>query len=245
MTDNRAILAFQAGNKNALGPLLKKYRPFLHARASAAKRKTKEIDYDDLFQAASLGFLEACRRFEPERGFQIATYAEHCIKTEIGNLIRGKFAANTKSNISMRIIANLGKECHKRGWDRSNLTEAQRHILAHTFRCDPARIADTAALLSAPADLESIKPPSIEGAQTASVAESHAKKWLTIALVSLPERERMIIENCVIREPKVTLERMGLCVGLTAERVRQLRDQGIIRMRTVLESRGLNFDDFF
>lgn len=90
---------------------------------------------------------------------------------------------------------------------------------------------------------DATKLPPVSPTQLGSVNGQDARRVLGQALTALPERERMIIENCVLREPKLDLRATGVLIGISGERVRQIRDSGLGRMRDFLEARGLKLDD--
>ena len=61
------------------------------------------------------------------------------------------------------------------------------------------------------------------------------RQWLGEALSSLSDRERTIIDQRFFREEKVTLSQLGVGLGLSKERVRQIEKQAIGKLKTVLD----------
>ena len=63
-----------------------------------------------------------------------------------------------------------------------------------------------------------------------------ARGWLTDAFEALTDRERVIIAARKLRDTPETLESLGVKFGLSKERIRQLEDQALRKMRKRLES---------
>ncbi len=73
-----------------------------------------------------------------------------------------------------------------------------------------------------------------------SEEEENFKSGLEVALDSLKERERHIIKNRILSENPATLEKLGSELNISRERVRQIENSALKKIKTILEKKGLN-----
>lgn len=64
---------------------------FCHEYMKKAQRSGLNVDYDDLFQEASLAYLNAKQTFDPTRGFRFITYMGTCACNQLGRFLGGEF----------------------------------------------------------------------------------------------------------------------------------------------------------
>ena len=94
------------------------YREHLQLAAFCARKYTKRAaDYDDLYQEACLGLLDALKRYDPERGVEFSTYAMHYIEGDVKQYFRDKgwpcSAPRSVKSLSLRVRdmeRQLGRE---------------------------------------------------------------------------------------------------------------------------------------
>lgn len=115
------------------------------------------------------------------------------------------------------------------------------------------QVTGTGASLNAPVhgELEADRmdmladPESIDGHEPLRYLEvAGLRKVLVAALGTLPERERDIIVETQVNDPIATLETLGARYCISTERVRQLRERGLERLRAALRQRNLEFESF-
>lgn len=70
--------------------------------------------------------------------------------------------------------------------------------------------------------------------------EEKIKRELDTALKSLEERERLIIENRILRDNPLTLEELGTKLNISRERVRQIENEALKKMKTILKNMGVS-----
>jgi RNA polymerase sigma-32 factor len=70
--------------------------------------------------------------------------------------------------------------------------------------------------------------------------EEKIKRELDTALKSLEERERFIIENRILRDNPLTLEELGTKLNISRERVRQIENEALKKMKTILKNMGVS-----
>lgn len=242
-----SIAAWRRGDRHALGEVLKAYDPLIKARARAAHLKNPDVQLDDFIQAARVGFIIACKNFDERRGARVARIAEFYIKTEFHALLISKRVTSANSSQHLRALFNrLPREARTRGFDLSRLSEAQAAEIASSFLCSREHVSAVAAFISSPRTvLDAHDMPTIAPSQSDALVENRTRAVIESALESIPERERLIVELNVLRDPKITLDKIGVMVGLTEERARQLRNVGLGRIRAHFDARGIESSDLF
>ena len=201
------------------------------------------LSFMELISEGNLGLLEAVQRFDETRGFKFITYAVWWIRQAILRALaeHGKIARPPLSRVN-----DLQK------------VERWRGILAQKLGRDPTpeEIATSAglslerthnALYMAQPDVSMDAPTALDeresllasfAAGTPDPADSYERAALSHTLHAcldlLDRRERVVVRayfGLDDQEPQ-TLEQIGGQLGLTRERVRQLRDEALDKMRT-------------
>jgi len=212
------------GVQQARNDLIDQYLPF--ARMLAAKyyahRHVEEIEFDDFFQYAITGLIEAIDRFDPARGVKFTDYAGRRIE---GAILDGiEKATDRQQQISMRArIRRARAESLKGGLNGAEDTNAIFDGLA-----------DVAMGLALGFMLE-------DSGMFAAGEERHADsatdkielRELCVLLLDLieqmPKRERDILRYLYFDE--LSQEKVGAIVGLTKGRVSQIHKEALARLR--------------
>ncbi|MEW5791553.1 MAG: RNA polymerase sigma factor RpoH [Pseudomonadota bacterium] len=204
----------------------------------------------DLIQEGNIGLMKAVRRFDPDRGVRLVSFAVHWIKAEIQEFIIRNWrivkVATTKSQ--RKLFFNLRSSRQKLGW----IGEQESQTLAAELGVSPAEVLEMESRLSgrdlpleqpdengdAPgytyvADLVDESPSPVEQL-TAKDWDERQHASLAEALEHLPERDRVIIQNRWLREEPKTLQALGDELGVSAERVRQLEKQAMGKLKQYL-----------
>ena len=204
----------------------------------------------DLIQEGNIGLMKAVRRFDPDRGVRLVSFAVHWIKAEIQEYILRNWRivkiATTKAQ--RKLFFNLRSSRQSLGW----IGEQESKALASELGVTPEDVLEMEARLNG-RDLPLESPDEHDADShhafiseladdTASPAEQLSERdWeeqqsesLQAALSSLPERDRVIIENRWLQEQPKTLQTLGAELGISAERVRQLEKQAMAKLRQFL-----------
>ncbi len=207
----------------------------------AMKYRGYGLPLADLLSEGNIGLMRAVKKFEPDRGFRLSTYAIWWIKAAITeyvlrswSLVRmGTMATQKKLFFNLRRIkgrldildsGELSPEEARRLADGLDVSETE---IVDMNRRMSAR--DTS--LNAPvADDDSIEfqdtlvdeSPSPEAVASRNQEARLRTKMLAEAMSILPERERHILTERRLKESPVTLEDLGKVYGISRERVRQL-----------------------
>lgn len=104
--DNSLLLAYcQTRSQTLLDDVCRQYLPL--AGAIARRFSGRGVDYDDLYQVASLALVKAIKRFDPDKGVQFSTYVTPTIVGEVKNYFRDKSRTITlprRSGALMKLI---------------------------------------------------------------------------------------------------------------------------------------------
>jgi len=204
----------------------------------------------DLIQEGNVGLMKAVRRFDPDRGVRLASFAIHWIKAEIHEFILRNWrlvkVATTKAQ--RKLFFNL------RSMKSSTATLAPKEVaaIAKTLNVKESDVVEMekrmqgadVALEPSPDDGDEIVTPIAYLADTSEgpsevyereQAESLEQRGLARALESLDERSRRIIRARWLAEsePK-TLHELADEFGVSAERIRQIEAKAMKKMKAQL-----------
>lgn len=210
----------------------------------------------DLIEEGNLGLMHAISKFEPERGFRFSTYATWWIRQSIERAIMNqartiRLPVHRIRELNLVLRAKYHLEARM-----PNRHEARLEDVAHLVErsVDEVReilgLADHVASLDTPVDgdpqtslLDLLADGSEEG------PEAHAQQQEMIGLVrqwidSIPIKQRLVIMRRFGLDHGVpaTLEELAEEMGVTRERVRQIQQDGLLRLRKVMTARGLGKD---
>lgn len=200
------------------------------------------LPVSDLVSEGSIGLMKAVKKFDPERGFRLSTYAMWWIKASITEYVLrswsmvklGTMAAQKKLFFSLRKMksrlniiesGDLTPEQLVQLADAMNVSENEinsmnRRLMARDASLNaPLSQEDEGAEFQDTLVYEGPSPESI----TADGQElSYRRELLMEAMAELNERERDIITERRLSDSPMTLEDLGERYGISRERVRQL-----------------------
>jgi RNA polymerase sigma-32 factor len=230
------------------------------AISMASKFKRYGAPMNDLIQEAGLGLMKAADKFDPDRGVRFSTYAVWWIKASIQDyvmrnwsMVRTGSTSNQKSlffNLR-RVQAQLEREASQRGeqLDRHQLHQliaTEVGVPIHDVEMMDGRLSGSDYSLNA---TQSVEDEGREWIDTIEDISEQADKtyesnhdtgrlrgWLLDALNGLNDRERLIIRERKMRDEPRTLESLGIELGLSKERVRQVEAAAFGKMRKFLEN---------
>ena len=208
------------------------------------------LAHADLIQEGNIGLMKAVKRFDPERGVRLVSFAVHWIKAEIHEFVvrnwRMVKVATTKAQ--RKLFFNL----RKMRPDGQTLDPSQVAEIAEQLNVRPEDVSEMEERLSgremaleAPADDEDAYAPasylSDDGRQEPSqVLERKAHDTLqgpalAQALEGLDARSRHIVESRWLRdEGGATLHELADEYGISAERVRQIEVAAFKKLKVAL-----------
>ncbi|MDR3446963.1 MULTISPECIES: RNA polymerase sigma factor RpoH [Dyella] len=201
----------------------------------------------DLIQEGNIGLMKAVKRFNPDQGVRLVSFAVHWIRAEMHEFILRNWrivkVATTKAQ--RKLFFNLRKSKKRLGW----MNAEEVRVVAKDLGVPEATVREMESRLSgrdigfeAPADAEDDAKPAPEaflideGADPyENVADAdHADNQLdtlSTALRNLDERSRDIIQRRWLNEEKATLQDLADEYGVSAERIRQVEANAMKKMR--------------
>jgi len=214
----------------------------------------------DLISEGNIGLMKAVKKFEPERGFRLSTYAMWWIKASVTEYVlktwslvkMGTMAAQKKLFFSLRKAKRRLEII-----DSSDINPEQAKLLAQQFRLSEkdiihmnSRMTIRDQSLNAPVSWS--EDGSIEIQDTlvdsgplpeAIVADREEAEirsgFLKAALDDLPERERDIFIERRLKDDPVTLEKIGKGYGISRERVRQLENRAFEKVQRIIHEKAM------
>jgi RNA polymerase sigma-32 factor len=210
------------------------------------------LGISDLIQEGNIGLMKAVKRFDPDMGVRLVSFAVHWIRAEIHEFILKNWrivkVATTKAQ--RKLFFNLRRAKKRLGW--MNAQEVQ--AVAQDLGVDPQTVVEMEARLQgqdvafdAPADddSESGKPAPIAFLvdQSANPYESletetssdHQLDILADGLEKLDQRSRDIVSRRWLTEPKATLQDLAAEYNVSAERIRQIEAAAFKKMRGLFD----------
>ncbi len=207
----------------------------------------------DLIQEGNVGLMKAVKRYDPERGVRLVSFALHWIRAEIHEYVLRNWRlvkiATTKAQ--RKLFFNL--RSMKQGMDA--LKPQQIKEIAQTLNVSEQDVVEMEARFNghelalepeAHDDEESFAPISYLAADAEhepsrqleqSELEQRNTAGLSRALEALDERSRRIIEARWLREGEsATLHELAAEFGVSAERIRQIEQKALAKMHAALSA---------
>jgi RNA polymerase sigma-32 factor len=207
----------------------------------------------DLVQEGNVGLMKAVKRFNPEVGVRLVSFAVHWIKAEIHEFVLRNWrivkVATTKAQ--RKLFFNLRKNKKRLGWfskeEVSSVAEtlgvSTKDVLEmenrmsnydQAFELSSDDDDNASAGSFSPAQYLEDKQSDIAVEVEASNWESHANNRLSTALVALDERSQDIIKTRWLAEDKSTLQDLANKYQISAERVRQLEKNALGKLKNTM-----------
>ena len=220
----------------------------------ASKFRNFGLPINDLIQEGHVGLLEAAARFEPEREVRFSTYATWWIRAAMQDyilrnwsIVRGGTSSTQKAlffnlrRLRARLahsgVAPTQSALHRHISDALGVSEKDVALMdARLSGPDTslnAPVADEEASASRMDFLVDDRPLQDEIVEEA-IDEQRRTDWLHGAMEILNDRERRIITRRRLTEDGATLESLGTELGISKERVRQIENRALEKLRGAL-----------
>lgn len=237
------------GSQIALEKLTKANLRFV---VSVAKQyQNQGLSLGDLINEGNLGLIKAAKRFDETKGFKFISYAVWWIRQAI-------LQALAEQSRIVRLPLNRVGALHKIGKTSSGLEQAfgrepSANEIADELEMSPYEVMDTLKISSRHLSLDApfndgednrlldVLEDKFQPSPDTKLLKDSLKKEIEKALSTLTDREAEVISLYfgINRDHSLTLEEIGLKFKLTRERVRQIKEKAIKRLRHASRSKPL------
>jgi len=210
------------------------------------------LPHSDLIQEGNVGLMKAVKRFDPDRGVRLVSFAVHWIRAEIHEHILRNWRivkiATTKAQRKLFFNLRSMKKSH------GALSLDETNEMAKTLRVKPAEVAEMEMRLGGQdvsleplgeddednfGPISYLSNPDEEPGRILEHEENERlqTQGLAQALAGLDARSRRIIESRWLRETDTaTLHELADEFGVSAERIRQIEGQAMKKMRASMQA---------
>ena len=206
----------------------------------------------DLIQEGNVGLMKAVKRFDPNVGVRLVSFAVHWIRAEIHDYVLKNWrlvkVATTKAQ--RKLFFNLRKAKKNLGWLSSTEREAiakdlsvsieevsrmEQRLSGRDISYDASSTDDDDFDFSPASYLPS---PNSDPAETVENVDwqSNSHDRLTAAVSKLDDRSRDIVARRWLAEKKATLHELASEYGVSAERIRQIESNAIKKLKGLMVS---------
>jgi len=204
----------------------------------------------DLIQEGNIGLMKAVKRFDPERGVRLVSFAVHWIRAEMHEFILKNWrivkVATTKAQRKLFFNLRSMKQSHGTlgpaevksmartlGVRDADVVEMETRMGGHDVALEPVGDEEESfGPIAYLADPGATPAQQLEQAQTAALRQT----GLSNALASLDARSRRIIEARWLQEERgATLHDLADEFGVSAERIRQIEQKAMQRIKATLQ----------
>jgi len=209
----------------------------------------------ELISEGNIGMMQAVKRFDPERGFRLATYAMWWIRASIQEYIlhswslvkMGTTAAQKKLFFNLRKLKGQMKAIDDGDLSPENVKEiaTRLDVPEHEVMSMNARLAGPDHSLNAPRTMDAdgewqdwLVDDSQNQEQLYADQEELEKRCtlLTSAMKKLDDREQYIIQKRRLAETPSTLEELGKEFNISRERVRQVEAKAFLKLQKHIQN---------
>ena len=201
----------------------------------------------DLIQEGNVGLMKAVKRYNPEKGVRLVSFAVHWIKAEIHEFVLRNWrivkVATTKAQ--RKLFFNLRSK--KKGFNWLNQTEAtaiadslgvevrdvhemESRLTGHDMAFDPLNADDDDATFAPAQYLEDRSHDPAMRYEAEHTAETESAS-LHQAMSELDERSRDIVSQRWLSDNKATLHELAAQYGVSAERIRQIEQAAMKKLK--------------
>ena len=235
-------------DQSALNELILAYARLVVA--AAVRLRGYGLPLGDLIQEGNIGLMEAAARFDPARQVRFSTYAAWWIRASMQDyILRNWSIVRTGTTAAQKTLFFNLRRLRARITDpsRANMSGGEIDRIAQALGVAASEVSAMEQRLSGgDSSLNALlgdegeeswqdqladTRPNPEEAFTTAHDDDRRRSWLKLALDRLSARERRIVEARQLAESTLTLEDLGREFGVSKERVRQLEQRALGRLK--------------
>ena len=208
----------------------------------------------DLISEANIGLMQAIKKFDPDKGFRLATYAIWWIKAAVSEFILKSWSLVKIGTVATqkRLFYNLHKIKSKLGlYGETGISDETADYISQKLKVSRKDVLEMEQRLSGDSSLNApLSNDSGTNFQEMLVDDDETiekklgdsedlalkKKLLAEALKTLNEREQVILQKRYLTEHPQTLEDLGVEFHISRERVRQIETKAFEKVKKVMQT---------
>ena len=203
----------------------------------------------DIIQEGNVGLMKAVKKFDPDKGVRLVTYAVHWIRAEIHEFVfdNWKIVKVATTKAQRKLFFKLRNSKKKIGWltnDEKSLIANDLGVKTRDVETMEQRLASKDVLFDRPEDDNDsyVSPVGFLPAPNSDPSRLVEKEnWLesniellSEAMDNLDNRSKEVLKLRWLTEEKVTLKELAKKFNVSLERVRQIEEQAILDLREQL-----------
>ncbi|MBO4644430.1 MAG: RNA polymerase sigma factor RpoH [Alphaproteobacteria bacterium] len=213
------------------------------------------LPMEDLISEANIGLMQAVKRFEPDKGNRLSTYAVWWIKAAVNEFILKSWSLVRIGTIAAqkRLFYNLRKIKAKLGlYDNTSLDQESIKEISQNLNVPEEDVAEMDVRLNGDVSLNTpvyddgyaekqdflSDDHNIEDSLAEHQESTMRLQLLAQAMGKLNDRERAVIQARKLSETPDTLDALGDRLGISRERVRQIENRAIEKMTQFIHARA-------
>ena len=207
----------------------------------------------DLISEANIGLMQAIKKFDPDKGFRLATYAVWWIKAAVSEFVLKSWSLVKIGTVSTqkRLFYNLHKIKAKLGlYSETSLNNETAEKIAKMLSVNTKDVIEMEQRLSGDSSLNTTLSDDTftnrqdmltDSADTAEEILGNQedldlkRKMLYQAMDQLKEREKIIVQERFLIDIPTTLEDLGMRFGISRERVRQIETKAFEKIKAAVQ----------
>ncbi len=205
----------------------------------------------DLIQEGNIGLMKAVKRFDPEKKVRLVSFAVHWIKAEIHEYILRNWRivkiATTKAQ--RKLFFNLRRKKKRLGWfsdaevntvaeelgvTKKDVLQMEARLTYQDNSYDGYDEEDSESAPIIPANYLESAEPNPEDSFFTSTTKQTESRLLHTALATLDDRSRDIVSQRWLSDDKQTLQNLAGKYDISAERVRQLENNAMKKLKATM-----------
>ena len=210
----------------------------------------------DLISEANIGLMQAIKRFDPDKGFRLATYAIWWIKASISEFILKSWSLVKIGTVATqkRLFYNLHKIKSRLGlYDETSLNDETADQISKMLGVSRKDVIEMEQRLSGDSSLNATLSASTGTDHqdmlvdtTVSIEEDLGnkedldlkKRLLIQAVETLSDREKTIVHQRFLTDEPATLEELGLQFNISRERIRQIENKAFEKISKYVKAQA-------